>query len=171
MNGGLTGAMVDALERVRKGPATAHDIDVHPGVLISLSTRGLLHPDRKRHHPNIYRLTPKGEAFIELLHQPIVITPQDGMVVRIQKAVALHYGVPVEEMRSSRRGDGVARHRQVAMYLTRQMTPLSLPNIGRRFGKRDHTTVLHAIRKVEQLVRTDPGIAADVKALREALGG
>lgn len=90
-------------------------------------------------------------------------------VAMIQGMVALHYGIPADEMKSSRRARVVARPRQVAMYLAKQMTCQSLPEIGRRFGNRDHTTVLHAVRQIERLKASDTKIANDVEALREAL--
>jgi chromosomal replication initiator protein len=74
-------------------------------------------------------------------------------------------------MWSARRDRGVARPRQVAMYLARELTPMSLPCIGRLFGKRDHTTVIHAIKTVERLIATDTEFAADVAVLREELAG
>lgn len=90
-------------------------------------------------------------------------------VALIQGLVALHYGIPVEEMKSQRRARPVARPRQVAMYLAKQLTPQSLPEIGRRFGGRDHSTVIHACRQIERLSACDETIARDVEALREAL--
>src|SRR5207249_11514021 len=65
----------------------------------------------------------------------------------------------------------VARPRQVAMYLAKQLTTRSLPEIGRKFGGRDHTTVMHAVRKIEELTRTDPSLAEDVELLRRMLQG
>lgn len=88
------------------------------------------------------------------------------MIAVIQARVAEYYGIPIGEMTSARRHRGVARPRQVAMYLCRELTPHSLPEIGRRFGKRDHTTVIHAMRKVEQLMREDPYIEEDVAIIR-----
>lgn len=87
----------------------------------------------------------------------------------VQHAVAERFGVPLIEMSSHRRGRAVARPRQVAMYLTRELTKLSLPAIGRRFGGRDHTTVMHACRVVEQLAVQDPNFAAVVADLRQRI--
>ena len=69
----------------------------------------------------------------------------------IQTQVAEHYRIRKAEMTSARRAREVARPRQVAMYLSKQLTPKSLPDIGRRFGGRDHTTVIHAVKQIEQL--------------------
>lgn len=91
------------------------------------------------------------------------------MVVHIQALVAAFYKIPVREMTSDRRAREVARPRQVAMYLAYENTPKSLPEIGRRFGGRDHTTVIHAIRTVQRLMLEDAEIEADVIVLRERL--
>ena len=87
----------------------------------------------------------------------------------IQKKVAEYYRVKVSEMRSARRAREVARPRQVAMYLAKQLTARSFPEIGRDFGGRDHTTVIHAIRKVEELSALDSNFAEDVDLLRRML--
>jgi hypothetical protein len=94
----------------------------------------------------------------------------DGRLISgIQTVVASHYRIPVQEMVSDRKSRESARPRQVAMYLARKLTPKSLPEIGRRFGGRDHTTVMHAIRQVEKLIATDPDVADEVAALRMCL--
>ncbi|HJM60139.1 MAG TPA: helix-turn-helix domain-containing protein, partial [Alphaproteobacteria bacterium] len=72
-------------------------------------------------------------------------------------------------MSSARRAQMVARPRQVAMYLAKQLTQRSLPEIGRKFGNRDHTTVMHAVRKIDQLSQSDAGFAEDVELLRRML--
>lgn len=89
----------------------------------------------------------------------------------IQKQVAEHYKVRIADMHSARRARAVARPRQVAMYLAKQLTSRSLPEIGRKFGGRDHTTVMHAVRKVEELIAEDPSFAQDVDILRRTLTG
>jgi chromosomal replication initiator protein len=72
-------------------------------------------------------------------------------------------------MHSARRARAVARPRQVAMYLCKQLTPRSLPEIGRKFGGRDHTTVMHAVKKVEELLAADRALAEDIELLRRML--
>lgn len=89
----------------------------------------------------------------------------------IQRKVAEHYNLRLTDMHSARRARNVARPRQVAMYLAKQLTARSLPEIGRKFGGRDHTTVMHAVRKVEELMDEDAQIAQDVEILRRALTG
>jgi chromosomal replication initiator protein len=74
-------------------------------------------------------------------------------------------------MHSARRARAVARPRQIAMYLSKQLTSRSLPEIGRKFGGRDHTTVMHAVRKVEELREVDAVFADDVDLLRRMLEG
>jgi chromosomal replication initiator protein len=87
----------------------------------------------------------------------------------IQKKVAEHYNIRLADMHSARRARQVARPRQVAMYLAKQLTPRSLPEIGRKFGGRDHTTVIHAVRKIEELSAYDPAFREDVDLLRRLL--
>ena len=89
----------------------------------------------------------------------------------IQKRVAAHFNVRLADMFSERRSRSVARPRQVAMYLAKQLTQRSLPEIGRKFGGRDHTTVMHAVRKVEELKTQDQAFAEDVDMLRRMLEG
>lgn len=87
----------------------------------------------------------------------------------IQKLVASHYNISRADILSSRRTANVVRPRQIAMYLSKQLTLRSLPEIGRRFGGRDHTTVLHAVRKIEELVSKDKGLAEVIELLRRIL--
>jgi chromosomal replication initiator protein len=92
-------------------------------------------------------------------------------VDQIQKTVAEHYSLTQADLISERRARAVARPRQVAMWLAKQITTRSLPDIGRRFGGRDHTTVLHAVRRIEQLKAEDPAIARDTDVLLRKLRG
>ena len=89
----------------------------------------------------------------------------------IQRRVSEHYRIRQAEMVSARRAREVARPRQVAMYLAKQLTPRSLPEIGRKFGGRDHTTVIHAIRQIERLRGIDTDIDTDVRTLMRDLEG
>jgi len=90
-------------------------------------------------------------------------------VGEIQAAVALYFKLPVRVMSDGSRYREHARPRQVAMYLSRQLTPMSLPEIGRRFGRRDHTTVIHAIRRIEKLMAEGSEIALAVLTLKKEL--
>ena len=87
----------------------------------------------------------------------------------IQTRVSDHYRIRKAEMTSARRAREVARPRQVAMYLSKQLTPRSLPEIGRRFGGRDHTTVIHAVRQIEKLRALDPELDSDIRLLTRQL--
>lgn len=87
----------------------------------------------------------------------------------IQKRVAEHYNIRLADMHSPRRARSVARPRQVAMYLAKQLTTRSLPEIGRKFGGRDHTTVMHAVRKIDELRAADPGLSEDIDLLKRML--
>lgn len=87
----------------------------------------------------------------------------------IQKKVAEYFSVRVSDMHSPRRARTVARPRQIAMYLSKQLTPRSFPEIGRKFGGRDHTTVLHAVKKVEELMAVEKSMCEDIELLRRML--
>ncbi len=89
----------------------------------------------------------------------------------IQRRVAEHFNMRQAEMFSDRRARSVARPRQVAMYLAKELTTRSLPEIGKKFGGRDHTTVIHAVRKIKELQEKDPALAEDVELLRRILQG
>jgi chromosomal replication initiator protein len=87
----------------------------------------------------------------------------------IQRKVAEHFSIKVTEMSSSRRARAVARPRQIAMFLAKKLTTRSFPEIGRKFGNRDHTTVLHGVRRIEELIQDDASLAEDVRLLEAAL--
>jgi chromosomal replication initiator protein len=89
----------------------------------------------------------------------------------IQKATAEHFALKQADLISERRTRSVARPRQAAMWLAKQLTTRSLPDIGRRFGGRDHTTVLHAVRRIEALRQTDSQLARDLETLSRKLRG
>jgi chromosomal replication initiator protein len=90
-------------------------------------------------------------------------------VAAVQRAVARHFGVTEEALRGKRRTSTVALARQVAMYLSKQVEGLSYVEVGRRFGSRDHSTVLFAVRKIERLLESDPAVAEAVGAIRATL--
>jgi chromosomal replication initiator protein len=111
------------------------------------------------------------ESAQEVLHDPLRSHERRVTIDEIQKRVAEHFNIRLGEMTSDRRARAVARPRQVAMYLAKQLTTRSLPEIGRKFGGRDHTTVMHAVRKIDELKGTDPALAEDVELLRRMLQG
>lgn len=101
-----------------------------------------------------------------------LVRPQEPKRVKIediQRVVARQYNVSRSDLLSSRRTANVVRPRQVAMYLAKTLTLRSLPEIGRRFGGRDHTTVLHAVRKIEALVAKDISLSDEVELLKRQL--
>ena len=109
------------------------------------------------------------ETAQELLRDLLRANERRVTIDEIQRRVAEHFNIKMAEMTSSRRARIVARPRQVAMYLAKQLTSRSLPEIGRKFGGRDHTTVMHAVRKIEELSASDRALAEDVELLRRML--
>ncbi len=109
------------------------------------------------------------ETTQDVLHDLLRANDRRVTIEEIQKRVAEHFNIRLADMHSARRARAVARPRQVAMYLAKQLTSRSLPEIGRKFGGRDHTTVMHAVRKVEELRSTDAGFNEDVELLRRML--
>ncbi len=107
----------------------------------------------------------------EVLHDLLRANDRRVTIEEIQKQVASHFNIRISDMHSARRARSVARPRQVAMYLAKQLTSRSLPEIGRKFGGRDHTTVMHAVKKVEELRECDSSFAEDVELLRRMLEG
>ena len=87
----------------------------------------------------------------------------------IQRRVSSHYNIRTNDMFSNRRAAAIARPRQIAMYLAKDLTSLSYPAIGRSFGGRDHTTVMHAVKKIEQLIAEDSHLSQDIDLLRSLL--
>lgn len=104
----------------------------------------------------------------DIRYSEAAVTVQVGA---IKAEVCRAFNVRPIEMVSHRRARAVARPRQVAMYLARELTPLSLPAIGRHFGNRDHTTVMSALRRVEELAAADADFGARVNDLKHVLGG
>jgi chromosomal replication initiator protein len=101
-----------------------------------------------------------------------LVRSQDTKRVRIediQKIVARQFNVSRNDLLSNRRTRVIVRPRQVAMYLAKVMTPRSLPEIGRRFGGRDHTTVLHAVRKIEDMSSKDQKLAREIELLKRLI--
>jgi chromosomal replication initiator protein len=90
-------------------------------------------------------------------------------VDKIQRATTKEFGISMEEILSKRRTRAVARPRQVAMYLCKTLTKRSLPDIGRRFGGRDHTTVMHAVKRIENLREQDKTLNAHIDNIVDTL--
>jgi chromosomal replication initiator protein len=122
----------------------------------------------------------KAIAYAELEGQPLTprsiegILPKEGRrprltVLHIKEEVALHYQIPVQELDGASRKKEIAQARQVAIFLARELTELSFPSIGREFGDRDHTTIMHGYSKIKLLLADTPLLSADISELREAL--
>jgi len=120
-------------------------------------------------HANLFDRQITLETAHEVLHDVLKAFDRRVTIQEIQKRVAEHWSIRVAEMSSARRSRNVARPRQVAMYLAKQLTSKSLPDIGRHFGDRDHTTVMHAVSRVTALIATDAAFAEDVELLRRLL--
>ncbi|WP_169566646.1 chromosomal replication initiator protein DnaA [Sneathiella limimaris] len=109
------------------------------------------------------------ESTQEVLRDLLRANDRRTTIEEIQKKVAEHFNIRMSDMHSARRARAVARPRQVAMYLAKQLTSRSLPEIGRKFGGRDHTTVMHAVRKIDELQVDDSSLAEDIDLLRRML--
>ena len=107
----------------------------------------------------------------EALKDLLAVLNRQISIENIQKTVADYYKIKVSEMYSKKRVRSLARPRQMAMALAKELTPMSLPEIGEAFGGRDHTTVLHACRKIVELIDADPQIARDHTLLMQTLRG
>ena len=120
-------------------------------------------------HANLFGRSVTLEATQEVLHDILKAHDKRVTIEEIQRRVAEHYNIRLTDMASARRARAVARPRQVAMYLAKQLTSRSLPEIGRKFGNRDHTTVMHAVSRVSELMERDSGFSEDVEVLRRML--
>jgi chromosomal replication initiator protein len=120
-------------------------------------------------HANLFGRVITLETTQEVLHDILRAHDRKVTIEEIQKKVSEHYNIRQTEMTSARRARAVARPRQVAMYLSKQLTTRSLPEIGRKFGNRDHTTVMHAVSRVNELMQADGDFAEGVELLRRTL--
>ncbi|WP_303976760.1 chromosomal replication initiator protein DnaA [Dongia mobilis] len=111
------------------------------------------------------------ESAQELLKDLLRANDRSVTIEEIQRRVAEHYNIKLADMSSPRRARQVSRPRQIAMYLAKQLTTKSLPDIGRSFGGRDHTTVMHAVKKVEELAAGDISFSEDIDLLKRMLEG
>jgi chromosomal replication initiator protein len=120
-------------------------------------------------HANLFARPITLDTTQEVLHDLLKSHDRRITIEEIQRRVAEHWNIRLTDMTSARRARAVARPRQVAMYLAKQLTQRSLPEIGRKFGNRDHTTVMHAVSRVGELMARDPGFAEDVDLLKRML--
>lgn len=122
-------------------------------------------------HADVAKAPVTLESTQELLQDLLRSHDRRITIDEIQRKVAEHYNIRLADMHSARRARTIARPRQVAMYLAKTLTARSLPEIGRKFGGRDHTTVMHAVRKIDELINDDAQISQDVDIIRRALTG
>ncbi len=120
-------------------------------------------------HANLFGRAITLETTQEVLHDVLKAHDRRVTIEEIQRRVAEHYNIRLTDMSSARRARAVARPRQVAMYLAKQLTSRSLPEIGRKFGNRDHTTVMHAVSRVSELMQREAAFGEDVELLRRML--
>ncbi|WP_323990987.1 chromosomal replication initiator protein DnaA [Nguyenibacter sp. L1] len=120
-------------------------------------------------HANLFGRSVTLEATQDVLHDILKAHDRRVTIEEIQRKVSEHWNIRLTDMSSARRARAVARPRQVAMYLAKQLTSRSLPEIGRKFGNRDHTTVMHAVARVTELMERDTAFAEDVELLRRML--
>jgi chromosomal replication initiator protein len=120
-------------------------------------------------HANLFGRAITLEATQEVLHDILKAHDRRVTIEEIQRRVSEHWNIRLTDMSSARRARAVARPRQVAMFLAKQLTSRSLPEIGRKFGNRDHTTVMHAVQRVTELMERDVAFAEDVELLRRML--
>ncbi|GBR10142.1 chromosomal replication initiator protein DnaA [Acetobacter oeni] len=120
-------------------------------------------------HANLFGRPITLESTQEVLHDLLKAHDRRVTIEEIQRKVAEHWNIRLTDMSSARRARAVARPRQVAMYLAKQLTSRSLPEIGRKFGNRDHTTVMHAVSRITELMERDTAFAEDVELMRRML--
>ncbi len=121
-------------------------------------------------HADLINRTITIDTTRELLHDILRANDKRVTVEEIQRKVADYFNIRLNDMVSVRRSRIVARPRQVAMYLSKQHTSRSLPEIGRMFGGRDHTTVMHAVKRIDQLCQLDSSFAEHIKVLKRSIG-
>ncbi len=122
-------------------------------------------------HADVLKCEINIETTQELLKDILRASNTRISVEEIQKHVASKYNIRVSDLHSARRAKAIARPRQIAMYLCKMLTQHSFPDIGRKFGGRDHTTIMYGVRKIEELVKTDVFLKADIDVITSALKG
>ena len=105
----------------------------------------------------------------DILRHQIKANPPSSSIENVQKLVASYYQIKIADMKSSRRMKHLAFPRQIAMYLCKKHIRSSYPEIGNKFGGKDHTTVIHAVRKIEGLIRKDPRLRDDIEFLEKSM--
>ena len=161
---------------ILEAKATAQGVEVPPKVLEFLAHKitgnvreleGAL--NRLIAHAGLFNRPVTLDGTQEVLHDLLRAHDRRITIEEIQRRCAEHFNIRLADMSSARRARQVARPRQVAMFLAKQLTTRSLPEIGRKFGKRDHTTVMHAVSRVTELMEADADFAENVSLLRRML--
>lgn len=128
-----------------------------------------------KHSPSIKVVASNGKIVLVPLYnlarasERLSSVRADDRIDRIQKVCCAYFKISRQALRSPCRKAHLVRARHIAMYLAKALTVYSLPEIGRRFGDRDHTTALHGVRKIKRMAKTDKQIMADIRALSVAL--
>ncbi|MBX9454715.1 MAG: chromosomal replication initiator protein DnaA [Rhizobium sp.] len=164
--------------KLRLAQAQAEDANVHiPEAILEHVAASITASGRELEgafNQIIFRLSFEPSLTLErvdelLAHLVGTGEPKRVRIEDIQRIVARHYNVSRQELVSNRRTRVIVKPRQIAMYLSKTMTPRSFPEIGRRFGGRDHTTVLHAVRKIEDLISSDQKLGHEIELLRRLI--
>ncbi|MGQ3210290.1 MAG: chromosomal replication initiator protein DnaA [Shinella sp.] len=153
-----------------------HTLDISPEILSHVA-RNITASGRELEgafNQLLFRLSFEPNLTIErvdelLSHLVAAGEPRRVRIEDIQRVVAKHYNVSRQELVSNRRTRVIVKPRQIAMYLSKTLTPRSFPEIGRRFGGRDHTTVLHAVRKIEDLISGDTKLSHEIELLKRLI--
>jgi hypothetical protein len=130
---------------------------------LELSSREVFDLAKRKHPlPQVKIVEPaENDLPVEIVRAPTV--------ERIQRAVCEHYHISMLDLLSERRTAVIVEPRQIAMYLAKMLTPRSLPDIGRRFNGKDHTTILYAVRKIAALLKEDAELAATVEKIKQRI--
>ena len=109
------------------------------------------------------------DSVYDVLSDVIRASNRQVSISEIQRQVAQHFNIRIDDMHSKRRSKNIVHPRQVAMYLAKHLTSSSYPEIGQKFGGRDHTTVMHGVSKIEKAMNEDASIVDDIKILKTLL--
>ena len=162
--------------RLVAAQAEDHSLDIPPEILdhVAQSVTGSGRELEGAFNQLLFRQTFEPNLSVDRVDELLSHLMRGGEAKRIrieeiQRIVARHYNVSKQDLLSNRRTRTIVKPRQIAMYLAKMLTPRSLPEIGRRFGGRDHTTVLHAVRKIEDIVGKDQKLSQELELLKRLI--
>ncbi len=162
--------------RLVAAQAEDHSLDISPEILdhVAQSVTGSGRELEGAFNQLLFRQTFEPNLSVDRVDELLSHLMRGGEAKRIrieeiQRIVARHYNVSKQDLLSNRRTRTIVKPRQIAMYLAKMLTPRSLPEIGRRFGGRDHTTVLHAVRKIEDIVGKDQKLSQELELLKRLI--